>query len=206
MKIASGGTAARIAAIPMAILAMGLGAAARASVCPTSNVIQDPPEFQWTAQSGYFAGTLEVGAATLTVGTESLTTRAYRQAGGSFGIPGPTIRMIPGNRYVLTLKNLLPYSTPSTVENDLKDPNVTNIHTHGLHVSPVSPSDDVMRLINGSYCGDYVYAVPGDHMGGTLWYHTRITTARPTFRSPAAPSVSWWSTIPRMRYPPAWQA
>jgi FtsP/CotA-like multicopper oxidase with cupredoxin domain len=29
----------------------------------------------------------------------------------------------------------------------------------------------VTRLINGGYCGDYVYEVPPDHMGGTLWYH-----------------------------------
>lgn len=146
-------------------------AIAEASECPASNVIEDPAELQWTANGGYFTGTLEFGAATLDVGGRSLTTRAYRQAGGDFSIPGPTIRMVPGNTYVLTLKNLLPYSAPSTTENDLKDPNITNIHTHGLHVSPMSPSDDVMRLIQGTYCGDYVYAVPADHMGGTLWYH-----------------------------------
>jgi FtsP/CotA-like multicopper oxidase with cupredoxin domain len=142
-----------------------------AGVCPATNVIQDPVEFQWTAQTGYWSGTLEIGAATLNIGGDTLTTRAYRQAGRSFTIPGPTIRMAPGNTYVLTLKNLLPYAAPSPVENDFKDPNITNIHTHGLHVSPMSPSDDILRLINGTYCGDYVYAVPPDHMGGTLWYH-----------------------------------
>ncbi len=171
MKTRSSGNAARRALIPLAILAMALGGVARASVCPTSNVIQDPPEFQWTAQSGYYTGTLEIGAATVSFGTATLTTRAYRQAGGTYGIPGPTIKMIPGNTYVLTLKNLLPYATPSATENDFKDPNITNLHTHGLHVSPTSPSDDVMRLVNGGYCGDYVYKVPADHMGGTLWYH-----------------------------------
>lgn len=152
-------------------LVLALAGAAEAGVCPGSNVIQDPVEFQWTAQNGYWSGTLEIGEATLTIGADTLTTRAYRQAGGSYSIPGPTIRMTPGNTYVLTLKNLLPYAAASTVENDLKDPNITNLHTHGLHVSPMSPSDDVMRLINGTYCGDYVYAVPSDHMGGTLWYH-----------------------------------
>jgi FtsP/CotA-like multicopper oxidase with cupredoxin domain len=135
-------------------LVLTLAGAAAASECPTSNVILDPAEFQWTAQNGYWSGTLEIGAATLTIGADTLTTRAYRQAGGSYSIPGPTIRMTPGNTYVLTLKNLLPYSTPSTTANDFKDPNITNIHTHGLHVSPMSPGDDVMRLINGTYCGD----------------------------------------------------
>lgn len=143
----------------------------QAGVCSATNAIQDPTEFQWTPQSGYYMGTLEFGAATLNIGGATLTTRAYRQAGGSFSIPGPTIRMTPGNTYVLTLKNLLPYAPASTAENTFKDPNVTNVHTHGLHVSPMSPSDDVLRLINGGYCGDYVYDVPSDHMGGTLWYH-----------------------------------
>lgn len=161
----------RNAVILLAGLVLTLTGTAEASVCPASNVIQDPAEFQWTSQSGYWSGTLEIGAATLNIGADTLTTRAYRQAGGNYSIPGPTIRMTPGNTYVLTLKNLLPYATPSTVENDLRDPNITNLHTHGLHVSPMSPSDDVLRLINGTYCGDYVYAVPSDHMGGTLWYH-----------------------------------
>ncbi len=171
MKPRSRGRAIRSVAVFLTVFVLTRGAPVEASVCPTSSVIQDPVEFQWTANDGYYSGTLELGAAELTVGTDTLTTRAYRQAGGTFSVPGPTMRMVPGNTYVLTLKNLLPYSTPSATENDFKDPNVSNLHTHGLHVSPTSPSDDVMRLINGSYCGDYVYAVPADHMGGTLWYH-----------------------------------
>lgn len=144
---------------------------AQASVCPGSNVVQDPPMFQWVDAGNYWRGTLEIGEATLTIGSDTLTTRAYRQAGGTFSIPGPTMNMTPGETYVLTFKNTLPYETPSPVHNDLKDPNITNIHTHGLHVSGETPADDVMRMINGGYCGDYVYQVPSDHMGGTLWYH-----------------------------------
>jgi FtsP/CotA-like multicopper oxidase with cupredoxin domain len=79
--------------------------------------------------------------------------------------------MTPGQTYVLTFKNTLPYEEPSPEHNVLKDPNITNIHTHGLHVSGESPADDVTRLINGGFCGDYVYEVPADHMGGSLWYH-----------------------------------
>jgi FtsP/CotA-like multicopper oxidase with cupredoxin domain len=151
---------------------------AQASVCPATNVIQDPPEFQWTNAGGYYTGTLEIGAADFTIGGDTLTTRAYGQVLDptdptctNCTIPGPTIRMTPGNTYVLTFKNLLPYAEPSPVHNDLKDPNITNIHTHGLHVSGETPGDDVTRVINGGECGDYVYEVPGDHMGGTLWYH-----------------------------------
>jgi FtsP/CotA-like multicopper oxidase with cupredoxin domain len=79
--------------------------------------------------------------------------------------------MTSGETYVLTFKNSLLFEEPSPVHNDLKDPNITNLHTHGLHVSGDTPADDITRLINGGQCGDYVYEVPADHMGGTLWYH-----------------------------------
>jgi FtsP/CotA-like multicopper oxidase with cupredoxin domain len=146
-------------------------AIAQASVCPSTNLIQDPPAFQWTNEGSYWSGTLEIGEADLVIGSETLTTRAYRQAGGTFSIPGPTMTMTPGETYVLTFKNLLPWEEPSPNHNEFKDPNITNIHTHGLHVSPETPADDITRLINGGYCGDYVYEIPSGHMGGTLWYH-----------------------------------
>ena len=160
----------KILTIALAFLVISLGLA-QASVCPNTNVIQDPPAFLWADENGYHSGTLEIGEATLTIGGDTLTTRAYRQAGGSFSIPGPTMTMVPGETYVLTFKNLLPWEEPSPVHNEFKDPNITNIHTHGLHVSPETPSDDITRLINGGYCGDYVYEISSDHMGGTYWYH-----------------------------------
>jgi FtsP/CotA-like multicopper oxidase with cupredoxin domain len=52
-----------------------------------------------------------------------------------------------------------------------KDPNVTNLHTHGLHLSGESPGDDVTRFFEGGFGGDFVYDIPADHMGGTFWYH-----------------------------------
>jgi FtsP/CotA-like multicopper oxidase with cupredoxin domain len=158
---------------------MLLGAgAAQAGVCPTDGTeIQDPVPFQWINSGGYWSGTLEIGEATFPdIGGDSLTTRAYRQdpgevPGADFSIPGPTMTMTPGETYVLTFKNTLDWEPPSLEHNVLKDPNITNIHTHGLHVSGETPADDVTRLINGGECGDYVYEIPDDHMGGTLWYH-----------------------------------
>jgi FtsP/CotA-like multicopper oxidase with cupredoxin domain len=147
------------------------------TACPTTNVIQDPPQFAWTfhAASGgtpaYFSGTLEMGQATFTIGGQTLTTRAYRQAGAAYTIPGPTIKMVPGNKYVLQFHNTLPFQPLSTAENVFKDPNATNVHTHGLHISGESPSDDVFRAFEGGFGGDYVYDIAADHMGGTDWYH-----------------------------------
>jgi len=71
--------------------------------------------------------------------------------------PGPTLEVRPGDRLSVELVN---------------DSNeVTNLHTHGLHVSPNSPSDNVLLAIDPGRSYQYEYAVPPDHPAGTLWYH-----------------------------------
>ena len=140
-------------------------------VCSPGTEITDPEPFAWTDMGDHFVGVLEYGETTFTIGGETLTTRAYRQEGGCFSIPGPTMHMTPGERYVVRFHNLLDYELPSAVHNDFKDPNVTNLHTHGLHISGEAPADDVTRMFEGGRGGDYVYDIPADHMGGTYWYH-----------------------------------
>ena len=66
-----GGNAMRNVIISVAISILALAGIAQASVCPTSNVIQDPAEFQWTSQNGYWSGTLEIGEATLAIGADA---------------------------------------------------------------------------------------------------------------------------------------
>ena len=144
---------------------------ALAQACAIKNEILDPQPFVWTDAGDHFVGVLEYGEATFTINGETLTTRAYRQEGGCYSIPGPTLNMAPGNKYVLRFRNLLPYEAPSPVHNSFKDPNITNVHTHGLHISGESPGDDVTRMFEGGFGGDYVYDIPADHMGGTFWYH-----------------------------------
>ena len=77
-----------------------------ATSCPSTNVVTDPPQFQWTHHpvsadnpNEYYSGTLEMGEVTLNINGETLTTRAYRQEGTSYSIPGPTMGMAPGNKY-----------------------------------------------------------------------------------------------------------
>ena len=150
---------------------------AYAASCPTSNVVTDAPLFVWTdhpaanGEPAYSSGTLVMDEATFNINGETLTTRAYGQEGHALSVPGPTMVMQPGRKYVLRFKNLLPYEPLSTDHNVFKDPNVTNLHTHGLHISGDSPSDDVTRILEGGFAGDYVYDIPADHMGGTFWYH-----------------------------------
>ncbi len=149
-----------------------------AAQVPLTNIISDPQTFQWTHHpvtstnsEEYYTGVMEVGEASFTINGETLTTRAYRQAGTAYTIPGPTLKMAPGNKYILQFKNTLPYEVLSTDMNIFKDPNASNIHTHGLHISGKTPGDDVGRSFEGQRGGDFVYDIPADHMGGTFWYH-----------------------------------
>ena len=47
----------------------------------------------------------------------------------------------------------------------------TNLHTHGLHVSPEGNGDDVFLVIEPGASHRYEIEVPGDHPGGLFWYH-----------------------------------
>ena len=150
---------------------------ANASSCPTTDVVTDAPLFVWTPQTdsngdAYFSGTLIMDEVTMTLNNgETLTTRAYAQDGQTPSVPGPTIIMDPGKKYVLKFENRLSYEPLSTDHNVFKDPNVTNLHTHGLHTTGDTPGDDATRIFEGRTGGDYVFDMTVDHMGGTFWIH-----------------------------------
>ena len=72
-------------------------------------------------------------------------------------VTGPTLRVRPGDTIALSLRN------------DLDAP--TNLHTHGLHVSPDGASDNVLVMIDPGATHQYEYVIPTDHPSGTFWYH-----------------------------------
>jgi len=156
------------------LIAFLLPAISFAAQCPGTtgaNIITDPEEFIWQWEGDHYSGTMEISEADLVVGGETITTRVYRQKDGCNSIPGPTIKMTPGVTYVLKFRNELPYEAPIQEHNVFKDPNISNLHTHGLHISGESPGDDVTRSFEGGAGGDFVYDILADHMGGTFWYH-----------------------------------
>jgi FtsP/CotA-like multicopper oxidase with cupredoxin domain len=75
-------------------------------------------------------------------------------------VPGPTIRVRPGDRLQVELVNDLDEST--------------NLHTHGLHVSPEGVSDNVFRTVAAGKTARYEYEIPPDHPSGTFWYHPHL--------------------------------
>lgn len=72
-------------------------------------------------------------------------------------LPGPTLRLQAGDELTLRLVN------------NLDEP--TNLHMHGLHVSPQGNSDNVFVTVRPGGSFDYDYRLPSDHPPGVYWYH-----------------------------------
>jgi suppressor of ftsI len=71
--------------------------------------------------------------------------------------PGPTLVFCPGDDVVVHLVNDLPLDT--------------NLHLHGLHVSPTANHDNVYLNIRPGQRFTYQYSVPHDQDPGSFWYH-----------------------------------
>ncbi len=80
----------------------------------------------------------------------------------------PTLRLLPGDILSLTLTNSLPaMPVGSPYVND------TNLHFHGLHVSPNAPGDDSIDMLAlPGQTLSYQLAIPYDHPAGLYWYHS----------------------------------
>ena len=90
----------------------------------------------------------------------------------------PTIEVTPGDTVRITLNNQLPADPSCPVPDG--NPNIphcfnsTNLHAHGLSVSPTGNSDNVLLSINPGVSFQYEYNLPPDHPAGTFWYHSHL--------------------------------
>ena len=93
---------------------------------------------------------------------------------GSGATPGnfvaPVIRVAPGQQLGIAIANRL---EPCTEEQRAKQScfNDTNLHSHGLWVSPSGNSDNVLVSIKPGEDFQYRYDIPAEHPAGTFWYH-----------------------------------
>ncbi|MBP32422.1 MAG: hypothetical protein CMH16_24510 [Methylobacterium sp.] len=108
-----------------------------------------------------------------TGGVDRVELRSYNGA-----LVGPTIEAIPSQTARIRLHNNLPKET----EVDCPPPNgrshilpscfsITNLHFHGLHVSPAGNSDNVLLEVAPDQNFEYEVNIPSDHPAGTFWYH-----------------------------------
>jgi FtsP/CotA-like multicopper oxidase with cupredoxin domain len=90
----------------------------------------------------------------------------------------PSIEVTPGDTVRITLHNQLPADPTCTDwKGNVNMPhcfNGTNLHSHGLWVSPTGNSDNVLLKINPGVSFQYEYNIPPDHPAGTFWYHTHL--------------------------------
>ncbi|MCP5251199.1 MAG: multicopper oxidase domain-containing protein [Burkholderiales bacterium] len=141
---------------------------------------QNPPDIR--AQNGSLDTTMTVqytDAATTTLGGCPLKLRTYNGQ-----LVGPTLRVGQGDVINLMLKNRLPVETPNEIQAQFEQENqnayldttpasfnTTNMHYHGMHVSPVGNSDNVLLAIPPQSDLRYEVKVPADHPVGSYWYH-----------------------------------
>jgi FtsP/CotA-like multicopper oxidase with cupredoxin domain len=120
------------------------------------------------SQDGELRTELHVNYAYVDIGGYRLSMRTYEG-----GAPGPTLRVQPGDTLHITLINDLP-PNPDVVPVRADLPhhfNTTNLHTHGLHVSPEGISDNIFRAMEPGQSYEIEIAIPADHPRGTYWYH-----------------------------------
>jgi FtsP/CotA-like multicopper oxidase with cupredoxin domain len=88
-------------------------------------------------------------------------------------LPGPTLRVQPGDTLRIKLSNDLPpnRSDPLAYPDLPQQLNTTNFHFHGSHVSPDGISDNIFRVMQPGQSYDIEIAIPDDHTRGTYWYH-----------------------------------
>lgn len=106
-----------------------------------------------------------------TLSDDKVELRSFLGSGEAQGdFVAPTIRVAPGQQLNIAIDNKLePCSEKQRAERVCF--NDTNLHTHGLWVSPAGQSDNVLVSIAPGSGYRYQYQVPVDHPAGTFWYH-----------------------------------
>jgi suppressor of ftsI len=116
----------------------------------TAETFEEPPFV--ASSAGVLRISLTPRMSTVTIAGRQATLMAYN---GLY--TPPTLRVRPGDTIRLRLINAL--SEP------------TNLHTHGLTVSPRGNSDNVFLRVAPGQTQDYEFQLPANHPPGLFWYH-----------------------------------
>lgn len=104
------------------------------------------------SQDGSLATTLGARLGPTNVAGQTVSTLVYEES-----YPGPTLRVRPGDTLQVRMTNELAMDT--------------NLHVHGMHVSPSGNADNVLLHVMPGDAFDYEYRIPDDHPAGLYWYH-----------------------------------
>jgi len=130
---------------------------------PTEYFI-NPPDIQTTRNGNIVEVNLTVEQKDVYINGQRVRLLTYN---GSY--PAPTIRVKFGDILRVNFKN----NIPSNIGNNIlgKNMSITNLHTHGWHVSPVGNSDNIFLEINSGETFDYEYDLSKQWGGMMGFYH-----------------------------------
>ena len=117
---------------------------------PSAGILREPEVL--TSSRGRLELTLTAALTDVVIAGAQIRALTYN---GS--LPGPTLRVKPGDRISLAFSN------------NLDAP--TNLHTHGLLVSPEGNGDNVFVTVEPGATFEYEFRLGRDHPPGVFWYH-----------------------------------
>jgi FtsP/CotA-like multicopper oxidase with cupredoxin domain len=145
----------RALAATVGMVGMVLVGAAILSTTPAEGQTTFPEPTEYLSEDGVLNTSLTVSRETIDLAGAPVEAMVYN---GTF--VGPTLWVNPGDRIELALVNNLD--------------EMTNIHFHGLHVSPMGDADNIFLAIEPGATQQYVLDLPADHPPGTYWYHSHM--------------------------------
>lgn len=152
----------RVLLVAALLLAVGMGIAPRRvggggaplkSVAARPPALRDPPSV--SSHGKLLAVTLTAARSAISVGDQLAVTEVYN---GSYS--PPTLRARPGDIIRIRLVNQLDQPT--------------NLHTHGLHVSPGGNADNSFLSVPPGGAQEFEYRIPPNHPPGLYWYHPHV--------------------------------
>ena len=123
----------------------------------TDQKFRNPPELR--SHNGVLNVTLNIVRTKVRLGGQTVTATTYN---GSYA--GPTMRVKPGDTINVTLVNTA----------GIPDNQPTNLHFHGLHVSPDVPHDNIFVHVEPGQSREYSVTLGEGNFPGTYWYHSHM--------------------------------
>ncbi len=134
----------------------------QAAMPATIDDLPNPPEL--VSKDGVLKGTLTVAPAKVKVRGRTVVSNVIN---GSF--VAPTLRVRRGDTIKLEAVNHI-----AKAQVAIDGPQPTNIHYHGMDVSPIPPGDSVFIRIEPRKDFRYGVYIPTDHPQGLHWYHAHV--------------------------------
>ncbi|HLH26176.1 MAG TPA: multicopper oxidase domain-containing protein [Chloroflexota bacterium] len=160
--------------------APGTSLSGTATVASPNDLIEPPVR---ASVAGVLNTTLAARYGPVVVAGKTVLAESYESS-----YPGPTLRFRPGDLLRVRLDNQLPAApfdvVPSLALSAGKQPvhdaahdahdtglDFTNLHVHGMHVSPVGNGDNIFLSFNPGQSNQYEYPIPPNQPSGLYWYH-----------------------------------